>query len=248
MPLPATYEDALLIDDLLAPRPVAVNQIPRAVFDLPPPMPSTNYFGWRGGRGGSDQLSVANKVLEYRMRQEAEAHADAIFEPLSQIDPASPDYPRLRQQLTMRFPLAVQSDRGKAMIDATDFAYEQARRVNPNQDQIEWAARNGVTAAEVAQFTGPDGTVDIVGLNNLAGQRQRALAPQRQQRDPVDEELRSLETFYRALDDIGPSAKDDRLRVAERIRQLSKMKMGSLESSPQAAPAKVTIKSITPLD
>lgn len=241
MPLPTTYEEALLLEPFLAQQPV--DESPRAYFDLPPEFPTTNYFGRLGrGRSGGDPLTAMTKMEELRMRRAADLQAQEMMKVWDQVDPTAPTYPQARQQILMRFPLATQSDVGKTVLGAGDFTFQQSRQADPNRSFLQRAAYDGVTPDEIAALTDPaTGQVDTFALGNLAGERRRQaqLAARRPERDTT---LRDLATEYETLNLI----RDPKMRpqVEARKQQISQQILGltaaPVPGIPATAPATPT--------
>lgn len=249
MAIPLTAEQEALIDPLLAfPPPQDVT--PQVMFGLPPPMPTTNFFGRLGGRG-VDPLLQQSRMQEFMMQQEAERQAALLGRELSGVDPMSPEYPLVKQQLVMQYPMALNSRTGQNLLRTTDYTFERGRQPSPDRSLIEQASLNGVTAEEIASLTGPDGRVNTVALGNLIGERKRALTPQRSQRNPLDSEIDSLTKQFKFLEDTGQFDSPVYKALQGQISQKMAERWGTPVAptvAPAAAPGKVTIKSITPIE
>jgi hypothetical protein len=182
------------------------------------------------------------------MQQEAERQAALLGQELSGVDPSSPDYPQVRQQLAMQYPMALSSRTGQNLVRATDYAFERGRQPSPDRSLIERASLAGVTPEEIAGLTGPDGRVDTVALGNLAGAKQRALVPQRQQRNPLDSEIDSLTKQFKFLEDTGQIQSPAYSLLKSQIEQKMAERLG-VSAQPAAAPvvqpAPATLPSIS---
>jgi len=200
MPLPSTREGALLLEPFLE-DPNA----PQAVFGLPMSQPQTQYFtplqgagsmGY-GGRGRYDPLGAREKMVEYQMRAEAEQHAAQAFQALQAVDPSAPDYVNKRTQIAAAFPLAAQDPRGKAVIEAYDYAYKAAQQ-DPQKAYRQQLALSGVTPEEFAIVKDP------IALGNIAHQRKLEERPERRVGKSVEEqELDGLRKAYKDANDFG---------------------------------------------
>lgn len=122
---------------------------PAPLFNIPAPMPTTNYFGGSrlrglggGGFGGSLRgvQQQINQLNEQRMQQEAAFQAEALARELTGVDPTQPTYAQQRFELARRYPLAMETPGGQNLLQTydqlADATSSQQREAAKMQEQM----------------------------------------------------------------------------------------------------------------
>ncbi len=244
MPLPSTYEDALALEPFLA------DPTPQSVFGLPPPQPTTNFFG--GGFGGAqpssgggfdyanmrvkggvrmpDQSVHQQRLQKLQMEQQAQQQAAVVGQILQGVDPTSEQYPQIRAQIATRFPLAYASPMAKHAIDTFDALNKQAM-ADPNRGFRNQLALQGIAPEQLGAGA------DLYSAANNAHQQKLS------REDAMLQQKWAHEDSVRPLPKDRPSPAEQELRV---LQQALRGYQSRMDDGPQAQMAKDRYNQLLP--
>lgn len=200
------------------------------VFNIPAPMPTTNYFGGSRlrGLGGSRPASLngmyseIDRMQKQRAEQEAAMQAQQLADALVGVDPTTPSYAQQRFELARRFPLAQQSPGGESLLQAYDTRAQVAEEIRlreekQRQDALK-AEQERMDAAMEQQFlSGLYSASDIDEIdalvltaptaaakyNSIVQSRMRRFAPETE--DPLERQnfwMRQQSSALRLAEDL----------------------------------------------
>lgn len=238
-----------IVEMLAQARPVpqvapAVVPTPQSFFNLPPPIPTTRFFGGAFGGRRSSRLDPFEQQERYRralIEQQAEQQAAELGKQLAGLDPTAQDAPQQRLRLVTQLPLSQSSTTGRSLLNAWDETAKMVRGEKRDyagekeQELIGQLAEAGATPEEIEAVHDSSGRVNSILARRTLGELKRL---NERKTETIDDEIKRLENTIQFKSEklLGSTNQALTNTAAEeaRLQQLYQQRLGV--QAPQATP------------